>query len=72
MAKPTEDAQWCFDTAKGPVRNLMMAQDNRDIALLATSMVNLLNGLEYMAIAQRATYMKLEDIEQRLKALSRQ
>ena len=71
MTKPTEDAKWCFDTAKGPMRNMMMRSDDRNFAMLATSMVNLLNGPEYMAVAQRATYMKLEDLERRLKAAGR-
>jgi hypothetical protein len=71
MGKPTEDAQWLFDTAKGPMRNMMMKADDRNFAMLATTMVNLLNGLESMAVAQRATYLKLEELERKLSALRR-
>ena len=71
MAKPTEDAEEMFQFAKNSVRHMVNEVHNREWSSISASMVNLLNGLQYMAIAQRATYLKLEEIERKLGMLGR-
>jgi hypothetical protein len=62
---PTESAQSEFK--RGINHVLQASGDPSNVGQIWPVMVNLLQGLEAIAIAQRATYIKLEEIEAQLK-----
>lgn len=62
---PTESAQSRFNAALGGlVQASGRGNDSRE---LLPPLVNLIHGLDHMAVALRATYLKLEEIERQLK-----
>jgi hypothetical protein len=62
---PTQDAQSEFKRAVGHI--LQLSGENTPVARLSPILINLFQGLDAMAVAQRATYIKLEQIETLLK-----
>lgn len=69
--RPTDEAIDLFDLAKGPMRGYLHDINSGPWFQLGATMINLLNGLQSMAVAQRATYLKLEEIERKIDALRR-
>ena len=64
---PTESAQSEFKRGIGSV--IHASGDPSNLAQIWPVMVNLFQGLSEMAVAQRATYIKLEELEAQIKRL---
>jgi hypothetical protein len=64
---PTGEAQLGFKAAQHSFMGASMANKGNDIEQLAWGLVQLASALDHLAVGVRATYIKLEQVEARMK-----
>jgi hypothetical protein len=72
MGRPTEDAEHHFALARNAAANAVLTSPaDSDLVVTGHALANIAIGLTHLSVGLRATYMKLEEIEQQMRLLKR-